>query len=127
MPGLRTSGRRSANGIDNGTLKEFVTKLVDAGLSAKSVNTYSGLVKLVVASAIDKNGEQLYPRKWNHDFVEMPIVKNQCRPAFTSEQVTAMVNKTTGMGRMLIVLAASTGLRLGEILGLSIADVSQDH
>jgi integrase len=113
--------------INNGTLKELVNRLVDAGLSAKSVNTYSGLVKLVVASAIDKNGEQLYPRKWNHDFVEMPIVKNQRRPTFTSEQVTAMARKTVGKARMLMVLAASTGLRLGEILGLSIADVSDDR
>ena len=46
--------------VNNGTLKALVTKMVNAGLSAKSVNSYAGLTKLVVASAMDQNGEQLY-------------------------------------------------------------------
>jgi integrase len=112
--------------VNDGTLKTLVTKMVNSGLSAKSVNTYSGLVKLVVASAIDANGEQLYPRTWNHDFIEMPIVSNQHRPVFTSEQVSNMVALTDGQKQMLIMLAAASGLRLGELLGLRVEDISDN-
>jgi hypothetical protein len=55
--------------VNNGALKTHRHQMVDGGLSAKSVNSYARLVKLVVASAIDQNGEQLYRRKWNHDFI----------------------------------------------------------
>jgi integrase len=119
-------GETMLQDVNNGTLKTLVTKMVNAGLSAKTVNTYSGLVKLVVASAIDVNGEELYPRKWNHDFVEMPLITNQHRPTFTSEQVTSILAKTKGQAQMLILLAAATGLRLGELLGLSVEDVSDN-
>jgi integrase len=112
--------------INNGTLKVLVTKMVNAGLSAKSVNSYAGLVKLVVASAIDQHGEQLYPRKWNHDFIEMPLITNQHRPTFTSEQVTSILGRTKRQAQMLILLAAAIGLRLGELLGLSVEDVSDN-
>ena len=119
-------GQTMLQDVNNGTLKALVTKMVNAGLSAKSVNSYAGLVKLVVASAIDQNGEQLYPRKWNHDFIEMPLITNQHRPFFTSEQTTSILGKTKGQAQMLILLAAATGLRLGELLGLSVEDVSDN-
>jgi integrase len=119
-------GQTMLQDVNNGTLKALITKMVTAGLSAKTVNTYAGIVKLVVASAIDANGEELYPRKWNHDFVEMPVVTKQHRPSFTSEQVTSILTKTNGQAQMLILLAAATGLRLGELLGLSVEDVSDN-
>ena len=92
-------GETMLQDVNNGTLKTLVTKMVNEGLSAKSVNTYAGLVKLVVASAIDANGEELYPRRWNHDFVEMPLITNQHRPTFTSDQVSGILTKTTGQRR----------------------------
>ena len=119
-------GETMLQDVNNGTLKVLVTNMVNAGLSAKSVNSYAGLVKLVVASAIDQHGEQLYPRKWNHDFIEMPLITNQHRPTFTSEQVTSILGKTKRQAQMLILLAAATGLRLGELLGLSVEDVSDN-
>jgi phage-related protein len=37
-------------------------------------------VKMVLASATDKQGELLYPRQWNHKFIDAPRVENQNRP-----------------------------------------------
>jgi len=37
--------------------------------------TRVGRRKMVVASAVDKEGEQIYPRKWNHDFIDLPVVE----------------------------------------------------
>ena len=119
-------GEAMLRDVNNGTLKALVTKMVNADLSAKTINSYAGLVKLIVASAVDQNGEQLYPRKWNHDFIEMPLITNQHRPTFISEQVTSILGKTKGQVQMLILLAAATGLRLGELLGLSVEDLSDN-
>jgi hypothetical protein len=45
----------------------------DGGLSPKTITgNYVPVVKMVVASAVDKQGEQIYPRKWNHDFIDLP-------------------------------------------------------
>jgi hypothetical protein len=118
-------GQTMLQDVNNGTLKTLVTKMVNGSVS-KIGNSYAGLAKLVVASALDQNGEQLYPRKWNHDFIEMPLITNQHRPTFTSEQVTSILSKTKGQAQVLILLAAATGLRLGELLGLSVEDVSDN-
>jgi hypothetical protein len=53
-----------------------------AGLSAKTIINYTGLVKLVVGSAKSEEGEPLFPRKWDSEFIDLPIVRNQCQPMF---------------------------------------------
>lgn len=67
--------------------------MVKAGLSPKTINTYSQVVKAVVASAVNEEGEQIYPRKWNHEFVDMPVVarSKQNTPHFTGAVVTGIV------------------------------------
>jgi hypothetical protein len=42
--------------VGNLALKRLVEKMVEAGLSAKTVNTYSQVVKSVVASAVNEEG-----------------------------------------------------------------------
>jgi integrase len=112
--------------VNNATLKELVAKMHGAGLSPKTMSTYIGLVKLVVASALDKNGEQLFPRKWNHDFIDLPVVVNQHRPSFDAETMSKIVQKTGGQERVLFSLLAGTGLRAGEALGLELKHLSSD-
>ena len=43
-----------------------------------------------MASAVNEDGEQLYPRKWNHDFMDLPIIVDQHTPTFTSETVSCV-------------------------------------
>jgi hypothetical protein len=47
--------------VGNATLKIVIDKMTEAGLSAKSIVSHSRLVKVVVASAVNAEGEQLYP------------------------------------------------------------------
>jgi hypothetical protein len=79
--------------INNPEVKQLVAKMVVADLSAKSINNYVRVVKMVVASALNENGEELYPRKWNHEFLDLPEVKNQKRPAFTSEVINGIIHR----------------------------------
>jgi hypothetical protein len=61
--------------VSNKTVRELVEKMAIAGLSAKTIVNYVQVVKLVLASAVDEEGEQIYPRKWNHDFIQLHMVR----------------------------------------------------
>lgn len=121
-------GAKPVAELGNAALKMLIEKLSAAGLSPKSILNYTLVVKLVVASAVNAEGEQVYPRKWNHEFVGLPIVdKNkQKRPTLTSEQVTDLLARCNDRYRMLFTLLAGTGLRIGEALGLKSTDLAND-
>jgi integrase len=119
---LPNLGDLPLSSVGNLALKGLVEKMVEAGLSPKTVNTYSQVVKSVVASAVDEEGEQLFPRKWNHDFVDMPVVdrSKQNTPHFTSEIIAGILAHTKGYKQMFCALLGGTGLRAGEAIGLEI-------
>lgn len=106
--------------INNATMKQLVAKMDAAGLSAKTIINYSSLVKLVVASAKSEEGEPLFPRKWDSEFIDLPIVRNQRQPKFKTETMSAIVQNATGQYRVLYALLAGSGLRIGEALGLEV-------
>lgn len=108
--------------VGNLALKGLVEKMVKAGLSPKTINTYSQVVKAVVASAVNEEGEPVYPRKWNHEFVDMPVVQRskQNTPHFTGEVVSGIIKSSKGYKQMFLALLAGTGLRAGEAMGIEI-------
>jgi integrase len=110
--------------VTNASVRSLVERFYKAGLSPQSIVTYVNLVKLIVASAIDENGEEVYPRKWNSSFIDMPIVANQRRPSFTAEAMSSIVLKAEGPMKVLYALLAGSGLRIGEALGLEVKHVS---
>jgi integrase len=112
--------------VNNLALKELVSKMADAKLSAKTIHNYIQVVKMVVASAVNEQGEELYPRKWNHEFMDLPEIKNQYTPMFSGDDVTKIVTDAEGQYRVLYALLAGTGLRIGEAAGLQIGDMSAD-
>jgi integrase len=123
-------GEMPISDISNGAVKKFVDGLIEEGrVGAKTIKEYVGVVKLVVASAIDKDGDQLCPRKWNHDFIGMPIVdkSKQRRPTITAsgvEQLLATVNANRYY--VLFAALAGLGLRVEEILALRVSHISDD-
>jgi integrase len=117
---------RPLSGINNATVKKLIAKMHNDGLSPKSILNYTGLVKAVVGSAKSDEGEQLFPRKWDSEFMDLPIVKEQRQPTFTPDTVSAIVKKSDGQERMLYALLAGSGLRIGEALGLELQHISED-
>jgi integrase len=116
--------------VNNLAMKNLVAKLIASGkLGPKSIGNYTQVVKMVVASAVNEHGEQIHPRKWNHQFIDMPVVQkgDQKRPSHTGEVVTKIIAATkTEKYRTLLTLCAAGGLRLGEALGIDIKNVSPD-
>jgi integrase len=114
--------------ISNATLRDTVEKMVTGGLVAKTIVNYTQVVKMVLASAVDAEGDQLYPRKWNHDFVGMPIIRKeeQHRPTVTRAEVEQIITNSKRRYAVLFAVLAGTGLRIGEALGLKATDLSPD-
>src|SRR2546430_4566752 len=115
----------SVNNLRCGTaveplVKGLVTKMTDVGLSAKMVSNVVQVVKMVVASTVNENGEQVHPRTWNHDFIDLPEIKDQRQPTFTSEAMKAITARSEEREQMLYVLLGATGMRVGEALGIEI-------
>lgn len=115
-------GKLPLEKVNNAVLKQVVAAMVKGGLSAKTVNTYTQVVKSVVASAVNEEGEELFPRKWNHEFVDMPVVKKstQNTPSFSREIMSGLAKWKYRRERMLFILCGAAGLRIGEALGLEI-------
>jgi integrase len=112
--------------VNNATVKPLVGKMLAAGCSAQTIHAYVGLVKLIVASKVDVNGEQMFPRQWNHDFLDIPVIGDQHQPVFDAATVKGIVAEATGQERMLYALLAGTGLRIGEALGLEVRHLSKN-
>ncbi|HSY64928.1 MAG TPA: hypothetical protein VK829_10025 [Terriglobales bacterium] len=113
-------GARTLGEINNLVVKELVERM-SAELAPSSVRDYVNIVKGVVSSAIDDNGELLFPRKWNDEFIDAPLIANQRQPSTTSEGMAKILQKATGQYRMLYALLAGCGpLRAGEALGLEL-------
>jgi integrase len=110
--------------VGNLAVKELVAEMSKACFSPKTIRNYIQVVKMVVASAVDKEGEQLYPRKWNYEFIDLPLVTGQRTPTFSAEEVAKIVSAAEGQLRVLYSLLAGTGLRIGEALALEVTDVS---
>jgi integrase len=92
-------------------------------------SNYVQVVKLVVASAVNDEGEQIYPRTWNHDFIQLPMVRKdkQYRPTVTDAELAAILSNTKKRKHvMLFSLLAATGLRVGEALALRSTDFGPD-
>ncbi len=108
--------------VNNAAAKSFVAAMVKAELSPKTINSYFGVVKAVVASAVDEQGEQIHPRKWNPDFIDLPVVEKskQNTPCFTSPVMTVLAGWKHERERVLFILCGAIGLRIGEALGLEI-------
>lgn len=109
-------------------MKALVAKMNGGGLSAQSVNAYFRVAAAVIASAEDANGNPLYPHKWDANKLDLPLVETskQRRPSITAATMAEFARVKNPKYRMLLILAASTGCRIGELLGLEIKDLLDD-
>jgi integrase len=108
--------------VGNTAMKGLVEDLVRKGLSPQTIKNITLPIKLVKASVVDEDGNELYPTKWNHRFIDMPIVDEtkQRKPSFVGEQVAEIVKAGNGRIQMAAILFAASGLRAGELLGLEV-------
>jgi integrase len=116
--------------VSNGALREFVAAMRVGKMCDTAIVEYSRIAKVVVASAVNEDGEPIYKVSWNHDFVDMPIInrEKQKRPSFTSADVEEILLKSRPCPRwwMLWALFGGSGIRPEEILALKDTDIAKD-
>jgi integrase len=113
--------------IDNGFVRDLVTKLVGEGLGAKTIGELVATTKQIVASAVDpKSGNHLFPRQWNARFIDLPQIANQKQPCATTADVgTCIKNSRTSQERLLYGLLAGSGLRIAEALAIHVGGTAE--
>jgi integrase len=114
--------------VGNAALKTVIEKMAAAGLAPQSIVTHTRVVKMVVASAVNAEGEPIYPRKWNHDFCGLPVIDptQQNRPTLSRAEVEAIIAGIIPRYKVLVALLAGTGLRIGEVLGIKTDDLGPE-
>jgi integrase len=117
---LPTIGDLPLAQVNNKSVKELVCALKGKGLGRKTIIEVIGLVKIVVASIVDDEGTPIYPRTWNHEFMDLPLLGKQKQNAYTPEQVEMFVARARKREAALYALLAGTGLRIGEALAITI-------
>ena len=104
----------------NGAMRAFVAKLDQAGLAPATIVGITGCLKSVIASALDENGDSLYPHKWNNEFIDLPVVSPRDQKARTigAQALSEAICGAPGVYKPLYATLAGTGLRIGECLSL---------
>lgn len=89
--------------VDNKAGKALVAKLHAANLAPKTIVEIVGVMKEVVASAIDSDGRRMFPGEWNHEYMDVPIVdpQKQHRPTLTPAQVGSHQTSGQALSRSL--------------------------
>jgi hypothetical protein len=113
---LPNLGDKLLSEVRNGALRQFVEILSAAGLAPKTIVNVVTVVKFVVASAVDEEGDQIHPRIWNYEFIQLPLVikEKQNRPTVTEAEVSGLLNSLKERYAVLVALEAETGLRIDE-------------
>ncbi|MGH7745458.1 MAG: tyrosine-type recombinase/integrase [Candidatus Dormibacteria bacterium] len=80
-----------------------------------------------MASDIDENGNEKFPRTWNTDFIDAPqlIPSAQYAPIVAPGVVSKAIRKGSGVFPCLYALLAGSGLRISEALALKMGDDGQ--
>jgi integrase len=113
-------GKRDLAEVENGVVKNFLTCLCSR--KPATINAIFMTLKMVIASAVDENGNQLYPRTWNADFIDLPVVvpSEQDAPTVTPDAIQVAISRAQGADKALYALLAGSGLRIGEALSLKV-------
>lgn len=112
-------GARKLGEIGTEEIQRFITGNLG---SPKTIKNQIGIFRMCWNKA----------RAWGYaktnpfEFLSMPRAKSKEQPFFTPEQCRLIIGKAQEPYKTMFLLAANTGLRAGEILGLSPMDVDLD-
>src|SRR5262249_34177294 len=106
----------------NGTVRQLVQRLDEQKLSAKTINELVAVVKQVMGSVVDQDGNKVYRREWNHNFIDLPVVSKQNQPCVTDRDVERCIkDAASDQERVLYCVLAGSGLRIAEALAIHLS------
>lgn len=120
-------GNERIEDVGNGALKRFNLILREAELKPASINLVLNVLKMIISSAVDDEGDELHPVKWNLEFIDAPIVvkSEQDTPTLRSQAITEAISRALGADKALYALLGGSGLRISEALALKAGEDNQ--
>jgi integrase len=112
-------GEMDLKDIENGVVRRFIAD-ISPDLAPTTVTATLSLLKAVIGSAVDENGNRTYNRTWNADFIDAPLIvqKDLNAPVIGHRSLLQAISEANPTDRALYSLLAGTGLRIGEALAL---------
>jgi integrase len=120
---LRVINHFRGQNIDNITRLDIKEYLASLDMISKSKNTYKGIIKEIFELAVDDGVINFNPAlgiKLKAD------IKKEIQ-YYTKDEVNLLLKYSTGVIRAYLHIAFNTGMRVGEILGLQLADFKNDN
>lgn len=119
---LRVIEHFKGQNIDTITRLDIKKYLISLNMKSKSKSVYKSCIKEIFELAVDDGVLGFNPAlsiKLKQDFREDIQY-------YTKEQVQILLSVSTGVIRAYLYIAFNTGMRVGEILGLQLADFKED-
>ena len=111
-------GDKPMEDVGNKLLKEVCLELQEQDYSAKSIGDILNLIKQIVKSAVNSEGDFLYPREWNAKFIDAPSVEGQKQPTISAQSLQDALSKALCARKALYAILAGSGLRISEALAI---------
>ena len=117
---LPVLGDLTLESIRNGELKRYVDHGVSEGHSPATIQQDLAVIKQVIKSATDSEGNELYPKTWNEGFIDAPAVvpTAQKAPLLPLESLLQAISGGSKQTQAFYALLAGSGLRLAEGIAL---------
>jgi integrase len=116
--------------IRNGVVKQFAETIAQK-LGPKTTREVVAAVKMILESHVNVDGEPILDLKWRSGFIfeNVKEIGRQKQPTISGSALNAILkNRSVKVrDRVLIALAASTGLRVGELTAIMIGEPSDDN
>jgi integrase len=116
-------GKLSLESVGNKAVSEVVQKLSEQGYSPRTIGVNVFIIKKIRKSAVNEDGEQLYPTTWNTDMIDAPSVGDTKQPTVSAQQVQDAISKADTHRKALYAVLAGTGLRIAEARALKLLRV----
>lgn len=99
-------------------IQDFVNKLMNTGLSAKTIGNIAGFIDSVFAQAVRNRLISFNPCEG----VRLPKIKAKERPLISEEEYTRLIAAADDQTMKTAISILGEGLRIGELLGLQWKD-----
>lgn len=104
-------------GFKNQALSQFVRDTRQFNWAPATLAQHILIIKLIIASATDEEGAQLFPRVWNRRIINAPRVERskQKTPRLSKDDVERLIRgAVTEQERVFYIFLCGSGLRAGE-------------
>jgi integrase len=102
--------------VKNGRVKTYIESLRAQALSPSTIVGIFGVLKSIIASVKNEDGDRIYQQNLDADFLALPILKREPQTCATA----ADVEKAIATGFPIVAFLAASGVRISEALALCV-------